>query len=291
MKVVILGATGMLGFEVFTTCIKRNINVHAVIRNKSLLAEKAGLKYTDRIHEIDDIKNIDAIERIISDVKPSHIINCIGIVKQSSLADDYYESIAVNSFLPHQLQKICGKYGSQLIHISTDCVFDGKKGLYKESDLPNANDLYGKSKHLGEVGYGCGITLRTSIIGHEIMVKTHGLLEWFLAQEAKVKGFTRAIFSGLTTGELTRIILDIIIPLKLPPAVYHVSGQAISKYDLIKIIAEVYEKKIEIQASDELVIDRSLDSSVFMELTGYNPPGWRQLIVGMHDNFMKKNSY
>ena len=172
-----------------------------------------------------------------------------------------------------------------MLHISTDCVFDGKKGFYNENDLPNAYDLYGKSKHLGEVGYGCGITLRTSIIGHEISPQIHGLIEWFLRQQNIVKGFTKAIFSGLTTLELTNVILDVVIPSQLVGGVYHVASKAISKYDLLKLTAEVYNKDIEILPSSELVIDRSLDGSIFQGLTGYTAPSWEAQIRAMKLDF------
>ncbi len=285
MRIIVLGATGMLGYEVLRICLKRKMDVHAIVRNKKNLIDRFGEMVEERLYEIDDIKNIKVVEETISKVQPDYIINCIGIVKQSHLAENYYESIAINSFLPHQLQKLCEKYNCRLLHVSTDCVFDGAKGCYKEIDLPNACDLYGKSKHLGEVNYGKGITLRTSIIGHEITEQTHGLLEWFLSQKGKTKGFTKVIFSGLTTLELTNVMLDVVIAQNLPSGLYQVASQPISKYDLIKIIADVYEKKIYIEPSEELKINRSLNGSKFVSLTGYNVPSWNKLINEMKNDF------
>lgn len=285
MRILILGATGMLGYEVFRICLKRDIEVYGVVRDKNKLAVRLGSGVEKLLYEIDDIKNISAIEKIIEKVRPDYIINCIGIVKQSGLSEDYYESIAINSFLPHQLNKLCEQYSCRLIHISTDCVFDGKKGGYKESELPNAYDLYGKSKHLGEVNYGSTITLRTSIIGHEITKDTHGLLEWFLSQEGKANGFTKAIFSGFTTLELTKIILDVVIAQKLEAGLYQVAAEPISKYDLLEIIASVYHKDISIEKSETLVIDRSLDGKRFNELTNYKAPDWKVMIAEMESNF------
>lgn len=284
MRIIVLGATGMLGYELFRICVKRNMDVHAVVRSKEKLVERFR-KHMDNIHTIDDVKNIEALEKIVGSVRPDYVINCIGIVKQSHLAEDYYESVSVNALLPHQLERLGEKYNFRFLHISTDCVFDGKKGRYKEADLPNAYDLYGKSKHLGEVGYGKGITIRTSIIGHEISKHTHGLVEWFMAQEGKVKGFTKAIFSGVTTLELSNIILDVIIPGNFPSGIYQVASEPISKYDLIMLISKKYNKQIAIEPSEDLVIDRSLDGTNFEKLTGYKVPSWEKQIEAMEKDF------
>ena len=285
MRILVLGATGMLGYEVFRTCLKREVDVHAVVRNKDKVIDRLGTDVASLVHVIDDVKNITAIEKIVASVKPDYIVNCVGIVKQSGLSENYYESVAINSFLPHQLNRLCEAHDCRLIHVSTDCVFDGVRGNYQESDLPNAYDLYGKSKYLGEVNYGKGITLRTSIIGHEITTETHGLHEWFLAQSGKVKGFTKAIFSGFTTLELTNIILNVIIGQALPAGLYQVAAEPISKYDLLRIIAEVYGHDIVIEPTESLIIDRSLNADRFNELTKYKVPGWKQMISEMRSDF------
>ena len=177
---------------------------------------------------------------------------------------------------------ICRSAGARMIHISTDCVFDGKKGNYTENDSSTADDLYGRSKFLGEVAYPphC-LTLRTSIIGHELKGKL-GLVEWFLAQEGKVRGFTHAIYSGFPTIEFARIITDYILPRPELTGVYHVSSDPVSKYDLLNLVAKKYGKKIEIEPYDDFRQDRSLDSSLFRRLTGYMPPSWPELVDQMH---------
>jgi dTDP-4-dehydrorhamnose reductase len=215
-----------------------------------------------------------------------YVINCIGIVKQSNLAQNFHESIAINSLLPHQLEDLGRIYHFRLIHISTDCVFDGKSSNYKESDLSNANDLYGKTKYLGEVKYGTGITLRTSIIGHEITNKNIGLVDWFLSQSVSVKGYTKSIFSGLTTTELTKIILDIVIKKEIESGLYQVASAPISKYDLLNLISIVYNKKINIIPSEELIINRSLDGSRFSNIYSYQVPSWPEMLIEMHKNFL-----
>lgn len=275
----------MLGYQVLRLGLKRNLDIQGIVRDKSILQKRLGSKVENRLHVIDDAKNFLGMKQLIEKIRPDYLINCIGIVKQSHLAEDPYESIAINSFFPHQMEKYCSEYDCKLIHISTDCVFDGKNGNYKESDLSNATDLYGRSKFLGEVGYGSALTLRTSIIGHEITKQKHGLLEWFLSQRGRVRGFTKAIFSGLTTKALTEVMLDTVIPQSLPADIYNVASDPISKYDLLKIFADAYGIEIEIDPDERLDIDRSLDGTKFTKLTGYLAPSWPNLVKEMAEDF------
>ncbi len=285
MRIIVLGATGMLGYQVFRISLKRKLDVYGIVRNKSALISKFGKVIDECVYEIDDVRDKNILNQLFSRIRPDYVINCIGIVKQSHLSQNYIESIAINSLFPHELQRLCSEFDSHLIHISTDCVFNGLKGLYTEADQSNAYDLYGKSKHLGEVDYGKGLTIRTSIIGHELSQSSHGLLEWFLSQTEEVKGFEKAIFSGLTTLELTKVLLDFIIPQKVSVGLFHVAANPISKYALLRMIAEVYKRKINIVASQELIIDRSLDGSKFASLTGYQVPSWHELIEEMNFDF------
>jgi dTDP-4-dehydrorhamnose reductase len=286
MKILILGGTGMLGYELFSTCIRRQLDVKTVVRSNRLLMNRPGINAGGHhFISIDDIKNTTALENSIREYRPDVVVNCVGIIKQSALAENHFESIAINAFLPHQLEKMGQQYGFRLIHISTDCVFNGRKGMYTENDLSDAEDLYGKTKFLGEVGYGQGITLRTSIIGHEISGQQHGLVDWFLAQQGTVNGYTKAIFSGLTTTELTKVILDIIIPSGLPAGIYQVAAEPIAKYDLLQLVAKVYNKDIQITPSEKVIIDRSLSGEKFRHLTGYTAPVWETMIAEMHKGF------
>jgi dTDP-4-dehydrorhamnose reductase len=281
MKLMVLGAMGMVGWQVFKTALDRNLDVCGVVRNRQSLAPLLKGKSGYSIREIDDIRNIPALEKIIQDEKPDYLINAVGIVVQLPQSKDYYESLSINALLPHQLEKLGTQYGFRLIQISTDCVFNGQAGMYAESDLPDAEDLYGKTKELGEVGYGSGITLRTSLIGHEIVKPVHGLLDWFLSQEAPIKGFTTAYFSGLTTIEFAKVLLDVFIPAELPAGIYHLASERISKYDLLKLVAEVYQKNIHIEPSADWVVDRSLDGSLFNCLTGYVAPSWITMLENL----------
>jgi dTDP-4-dehydrorhamnose reductase len=228
-----------------------------------------------------DVENFDSLTRLLASVHPDVVINCIGLVKQLAVADDPLAAIPINSLLSHRLARLCEMAGARLVHMSTDCVFSGAKGMYTEVDASDAKDLYGRSKYLGEVDYPHAITLRTSIIGHELD-GARSLVGWFLAQEGSVKGFNRAIFSGLPTVEIARIIRDYVIPYPELHGLHHVSAEPINKYDLLRLVAQVYGKTIEIIPDDNFTIDRSLDSTQFRELTGYTPPTWVELVRTMY---------
>ncbi|MGZ3157676.1 MAG: dTDP-4-dehydrorhamnose reductase family protein, partial [Burkholderiaceae bacterium] len=196
-------------------------------------------------------------------------------------SDDPILAIPLNALLPHQLAELCAVAKARLIHVSTDCVFSGAKGSYTESDPADATDIYGKAKFLGEVHYPHTITLRTSTIGHELQ-SAYGLLDWFLSQTGQCKGFSRAIFSGLPNVAFSQVVRDIVIPRNDLHGLYHVGAQPIGKYDLLRMIADVYGKSIDIVFDDQFVIDRSLNSERFQKATGYVAPDWRELIQLMH---------
>lgn len=229
-----------------------------------------------------DVESTDALVRVFGDVHPDVVINCVGLVKQLAEADDPLAALPINAILPHRLARLAVAVRARLIHVSTDCVFDGQDGGYVEADRPNAADLYGRSKLLGEVDYPNAITLRTSIIGRELG-SAHGLIDWFLSQTGSVRGFNHAIFSGLTTVELARVMRDVVLPRPGLRGLYHVSADPISKFDLLTLVAEVYGKTIEIVPDQALKIDRSLDSTRFKAATGYRPPDWREMIQGLRD--------
>lgn len=232
-----------------------------------------------------DAEHFATLERVVAEKRPDVVVNCVGVVKQLAAADDPLVALPLNALFPHRLARLCATAGARLIHISTDCVFTGARGMYREEDRPDADDLYGVSKRLGEVDYPGAITLRTSIIGHELD-GSRSLLNWFLAQNGETKGFTKAIFSGLSTVELSRVIRDYVAPRPDLRGLYHVSAEPISKYDLLCLIRDVYGRDIEITPSDQLVIDRSLDSSRFRAATGWMPPSWPTMVREMHADAM-----
>jgi dTDP-4-dehydrorhamnose reductase len=281
-RVLVLGASGMLGNAVLRLfAVSPGFEVVGSVRSLSALASLAP-QIRGRVFSGIDVESHDSLVQLMATTRPQVVINCIGLVKQLATADDPLAALPINALLPHRLARLCALSGARLVHVSTDCVFSGAKGMYREDDLADATDLYGRSKHIGEVDYPHAITLRTSIIGHELG-GPHGLIAWFLAQSSGVQGFARAIFSGLPTVELARVMRDVVIPRPDLHGVYHVSASAISKYDLLSLVASVYQKRIPIALDERLVIDRSLDSSRFRAATGYMAPEWPTLIRSMHE--------
>jgi dTDP-4-dehydrorhamnose reductase len=229
-----------------------------------------------------NVENSDSVLGLFDEVRPDVVVNCIGVVKQLAEAEDPLTAIPINSLLPHRLLRLCKLARARFVHISTDCVFAGTKGMYREEDVADAKDLYGLSKLLGEVDDVQAITLRTSLIGHELD-SAHGLLNWFLSQRGRARGFTRAIFSGLPTVELARVLHDYVIPRAQLQGIYHVAADPISKHDLLNLVARAYGTTTEIEPDGALVIDRSLDGSRFAEQTGYVAPKWPALVTAMHE--------
>lgn len=284
-KILILGGTGMLGHALFFGLSAReNLEVYATVRSREGVRRWFSPELVSRCLDNVDAFNFESIIKALGEVRPEVIINGIGIIKQSPLAQDPVTAIIINSLLPHRLAMVCQAAQARLIHFSTDCVFSGAKGNYAEGDETDANDLYGRSKLLGEVNGPLCVTIRTSLIGHELRGKM-GLIEWFLAQEAPVRGFTQAIFSGFSTVEVAGIIADHILPDPTLQGIYHISSPPISKYDLLTLVAERYGKKIDIRPDGEVRLDRSLDSTAFRQKTGYRPPDWSAMVEKMYRNY------
>ncbi len=285
-KVLIFGGNGMLGHKLFFHLSSyENLKVFATVRNLGSIEKYLPSNLINNLHVNIDAVNYDKIIETINLIKPQVVINCIGIVKQSTLGQDSLANITINALLPHQIAKACHHAGVRMIHVSTDCVFSGEKGNYTEDDIPDAVDAYGRSKLLGEVNYSHCLTLRTSIIGHELESKL-GLLEWFLAQKDKVQGYTRHIYTGFPTIELADIIADYIIPAPYLKGVFHLSSHPISKYELLKLIALKYQKTIEIEPYADTHCDRSLDSKRLCSLIAYSPPTWPDMIDKMYQDYL-----
>ncbi len=278
----------MLGHRVWMHA-NREHEAYATLRGGASQLPNVSEFPRDRIYQSLDCRNIDEVIRVMGEVRPEIVINCIGIIKQSEQAQHPLISIEINALWPHRLAAVCKACGARLIHISTDCVFSGRKGGYIESDTSDAEDLYGRSKFLGEVDYPNAITLRTSIIGRELKTR-FGLMEWFMSQKGAIKGFTKALYTGFTTDELSRIILDVVAPRTDLRGLWHVSSEPISKYDLLLIARTALGMDLEIVPDSEFVCDRSLDSGRFRLATGYRPPSWEEMISEMsaNDDFYKK---
>lgn len=280
MNVLILGASGMLGntllryFADYT-----DHKVVATIRKSRLSKLPSSAKY--RLITGIDVNNSDELLSVF-DNKFDVVINCVGVIKQLGDSKDVLKTLPLNSLFPHRLAQICRANGARLIHISTDCVFDGKRGYYTEKDDADAKDLYGISKYLGEVTDREDVlTIRTSIIGHEVN-SSNSLIDWFLSQKDEVNGYTKAIYSGLPTIELAEVIDKYILPNRSLWGLYQISTNPIDKYSLLKIVADIYDKDIKINPYDGFILDRSLNSEKFKQETGYIAPQWQELIKKMH---------
>ena len=282
MRILIFGGTGMLGHRLWMNLSQVHETWVTVHGETSELPDIPEFPQRYVIPHIDALR-LDQVIRAVSLVHPDCVINCIGLIKQRSQALDPLASISLNALFPHQLFLVCKEVEARMIHLSTDCVFSGKKGQYVEQDASDAEDLYGRTKFLGEVASPHAITVRTSMIGRELRTK-YGLVEWFLAQKGAIKGYRKSLFSGFTTDELSHILLHYVLPRLELSGIYHVSSEPISKYDLLMLVKESFGLPIDILPEEEPIVDRSLDSTRFRRATGYRPPTWRAMIDRLKEN-------
>jgi dTDP-4-dehydrorhamnose reductase len=280
--VLVLGGTGMLGHKIFQRVGARIPGTWCMVRGSEKETDVLAPGLLDNGKVIHDIEaaNWSALEGLLNQSRPKVIVNCVGIIKQRSEAKDAVSSIEINSLLPHKLAKLCACWGGRLIHFSTDCVFTGKRGHYTENDLSDAEDMYGKTKYLGEVSSEPNaITLRTSIIGREL-TQFQSLLEWFLAQNGRsIQGYTRAFYSGVTTNYLADVVAGLIKDFPGLTGLYQVTGQTISKFDLLCLLRTAYELNIEIVPNEDDFCDRSMLGNKFEHATGYQTPPWTELVT------------
>jgi len=289
MKILVLGVSGLIGSTIFRILSHSNDWRVSGTARTGLPVPGIPSRLEGNIIKGGDVRDTESLNNLLATLQPNIIINCIGVTKHHVECTDPLISIPVNSILPHRLAQFCDLNGSKLIHISTDCVFEGTLGLYSEEDAPDSQELYGMSKALGEVKDSSNITLRTSTIGHE-SESSYGLLEWFLSQKESCKGFSKAIFSGLPTVVLAEIIRDFVIPNEQLAGLYNVASEPIDKYTLLHLISRVYSKEIRIIEERDIKIDRSLNASKFKNHTGYIAPSWETLITMMHKDYLGGNN-
>ena len=267
MRVLVLGGDGMLGHELHRE-LRDHHETRVTIRSPSSEAHVfAGV----------EVRGSSRVEEVVAQFRPAAVVNCIGIIKQRPESEEAITSIEVNSLLPHRLAIACRGAGARLVQLSTDCVFSGEKGGYREEDRPDPVDVYGRSKLLGETTGEGALTLRTSMIGLGLHRKT-SLVDWFLAQKGSVRGYRKAIFSGLTTRELSRVIRMILEKHPQASGLYHLSAAPIDKYTLLVKLRERLGRSIDIVPVDEPRIDRSLDSTRFRRVFGWKPPEWDAML-------------
>jgi dTDP-4-dehydrorhamnose reductase len=288
MKILILGGDGMLGHQLLVSLQQRH-DVRVTLRQTKDHYQCYSLFNASNSYFDVDVRSDEKLKFVLSDFKPHAVINAVGVIKQRQIANEAIPNIEINALFPHRLANLCEAQQVRLIHFSTDCVFSGKTGQYTEKDLSDAKDYYGKCKYLGEViGDHC-LTLRSSVIGLELARKA-SLIEWFLAQKGNIKGFRKAIYSGLTTQEMSRVIEMILVDYPTLSGLWHVSAQAINKFELLSRLAKMIGKSdVTITPDDDFVCDRSLLGEPFTKLTGYQAPSWELMLSELAQQVKEKN--
>ena len=279
--ILITGGGGTLGHKLFQFLPKKFPETFVSIRKRKDYYEKCGLFTGSNVVDRLDLRDFGRLKAVLEEIRPSVIVNCAGVTLRSREASDKKSNIAINALLPHELADWCSKNDARLVHFSTVCVFDGKLGNYDENDPLDAQDLYGMTKMLGDVQMSCALTLRSSFIVREIFGGTE-LLEWFLAQDGKcVKGFCKALFTGLTTNRLAELVVELIDKFPRLNGVYHVSSETVSKYELLNLMKEAYKIDVEIEPDYTFECRRNLNGDKFVEATGLKCPSWQQMMLDM----------
>ena len=279
-KILVLGGGGMLGHKMFQVLGNRYANTWCTLRSRrdELPWRAVPLFQSSRVLDAVDFSDLDVLDKLLRDVRPAVIVNTVGVIKQRAEAQDAIRCIAINALLPHRIAAVAKEWGGRVIHFSTDCVFSGRRGPYAETDEPDATDLYGRTKLLGEVVGENALTLRTSFIGRELQ-HHDSLLEWFLAQDHRtVRGFRRAWWSGVTSNHLAGVVADLVETHPEVSGLYHLSSGHISKYELLVRLRDGLNIDIAVEPDDTVQCDRSLDGSRFEAATGYQRPSWETLI-------------
>jgi len=280
-RILITGGGGTLGHKLWQRLPERFPETFVSIRKPKAYYKKCRLFDGPNVIESLDLRDFAKLAAVLKEVRPSVIINCAGVTLRSGESEDKFSNIAVNSLLPHVLAGWCAENNARLIHFSTVCVFDGSLGNYDEENPPDARDLYGMTKALGDVQNSCALTIRSSFIGREIFNGTE-LLEWFLAQKGKrVSGFAKALFTGLTTNRLAGLVAELIEKFPNLNGLYHVSSETVSKYDLLNLMKEAYKIDVVIDRDDKFECRRNLNGDKFVKATGFNCPSWRRMMQDM----------
>ena len=278
-RVMVLGGAGMLGHKMFQVVQERLAGTFCTVREdiRKPPFDSVELLQGDDVVPGVDVTDFPALEAVLSAFRPEYVVNCVGVIKQRAEAVSPIPSITINSLLPHKLAQMAAHWGGRVIHFSTDCVFSGKRGGYTEEDHSDAEDLYGKTKFLGEVAVSNALTLRTSISGREL-TEHRSLLDWFLAQNHKtVRGYRRVIYPGVTTNYLAELVASIIQEHPGLNGLYQVASEPISKYDLLCLLREAYQLDVRIEPDDLEVSDRSMRCDRLREAIDYKCSPWPAL--------------
>ena len=290
---LVLGATGLLGSAVYRALSEGGPDASgAPLAVAGTIRDGGARRFfapplADGLRVVGDLQDAGELDRLLDAVGPSVVINCLSLARAAW--SEPLRLFAMLSVLPRRLAAVCRRRGIRLVQIGSDGVFSGSGGGYTEDDLPDATDAYGMAKILGEVDGSGAITLRTSVIGHEL-ASQDALLEWFLSQEGECRGFTKALYSGLPAIELARVLRDVVLPRPDLEGVYHVAGAPISKFDLLALVGEVYGARARLVPDESVALDRSLSADRFRRETGYSAPPWRDLVARMHEDHVRRRA-
>jgi dTDP-4-dehydrorhamnose reductase len=289
-RILVLGGAGMLGHKVYEV-LSRDFDAWATFRSIGRPLQDIGLFDQTKVIDGVDACWLKTVQNAIQRVKPHVTINCVGMIKQKVDSSNKKAAIYLNALFPHLLAEVCRINGTRLIHISTDCVFSGKKGNYTEESVSDAEDLYGRTKFLGEIDYPEALTLRTSIIGHELF-SSHSLVDWFLSNAGgDIRGYTKAIYSGFPTVVFARELVRVVRDFPDLVGLYQISSDPISKHDLLGIVNERYGCKTRIDPFDGFLCDRSLNSERYRKQTGFSSPSWEEMVTEMYEDYSTSNYY
>ena len=276
MKVLVIGGDGMLGHELLAG-LSASHEVAVTLRRDLAAYAHHGMFTPANAFAGVDVRDAGRVLEVVADYQPQAIVNAAGIVKQRADAQRSIPSIEVNSLFPHRLAVIARAAGARLVHISTDCVFSGDRGGYRETDPPDPIDLYGRSKVLGEVDEEGCITLRTSMIGLELANRL-SLVEWALAQQGQISGYRHVLYSGLTTMELTRAIDEILVRHSGIHGIWHLASEPISKYDLLDGLFRRIGRDGDVRPEDGVVSNRTMSGEAFEKATGFRVMSWDDML-------------
>ena len=284
MKIIILGASGLIGHTLFQKLSERFDCVYGILHSSKEKYKKFGIFENDKVIDKIDVLTFNELEKIFQTVDPDVVLNCVGVTKRKDEIKDIEKVLLVNAVFPHKLANWAKKNKKRVIHFSTDCVFNGKEGNYTEESVTTGEDIYGKSKALGEIKYKHTLTIRSSFIGQELSGKTE-LLEWFLSQSKSVKGFRKSLYSGVSTIFMSKIVCDIIEFFPNLSGLYQLATQVpISKYELICIANDYFNKNIEIIPEDLFETKPTLVGDKLQEIMKFDVPSWNEMMEELSIN-------
>ena len=287
MKILVFGATGMIGHKMFQLLTMNNLEASGTVRHAPANYLSVSFFANQRIIPSIDVTKLASVQSLLNSRNPDIIINCVGITLRKPEIKDEELCVKVNAEFPHFLKKYVEVNKKYLIHFSTDCVFSGKADSYTEDSKPDATDVYGRTKALGEVSGDHALTLRGSQLGSEVFGKSE-LLEWAIAQSGQsIKGYDQAIYSGVTTNGVADLVADLIQRPKRLTGLYQVASQPISKYDLLCKVNQIFKLRMKIEPDSSYKNRKVLSAAKIASEIGYRCASWDQMLQQTYQDRIK----